>query len=174
MIILWVNIRVRSLPPCNSVFGAETGHPQVLELSLVCSQTEEPSHNVFSKCLSQDRSETILRLLVIFVFCLCLWLKNVLWIHVLLLNTAGGCQRLLTHHCRCEVRNSIYQYRKSHIDYQSKFAYWFISSISIIYGNISIFIFRGWCGFSSRRIFFSTMININIKTCIYCCLKYFF
>ena len=36
-----------------------------------------------------------------------------------------------------EVRNSIYRYRKIHIDYRSKFLYRFISSISIIYGNTS-------------------------------------
>ena len=34
-----------------------------------------------------------------------------------------------------EVRNSIYRYRKIHIDYRSKFLYRFISPISIIYGN---------------------------------------
>ena len=49
--------------------------------------------------------------------------------------TAGGCQRLLTHYRRCEVRNSIYRYRKIYIDYRSKFSYRFILSISIIYGN---------------------------------------
>ena len=49
--------------------------------------------------------------------------------------TAGGCQRLLTHYRGREVRNSIYRYRKIHIDYRSKFSYRFISSISIIYGN---------------------------------------
>ena len=47
--------------------------------------------------------------------------------------TAGGCQRLLTHYRRHEVRNSIHQYRK--IDYRSKFSYRFISSTLIIYGN---------------------------------------
>ena len=51
--------------------------------------------------------------------------------------TAGGCQRLLTHYRRREVRNSIYRYRKIYIDYRSKFSYRFISSISIIYGNTS-------------------------------------
>ena len=49
--------------------------------------------------------------------------------------TAGGCQRLLTHYRLREIRNSIYRYRKIYIDYQSKFSYRFISSISIIYGN---------------------------------------
>ena len=52
--------------------------------------------------------------------------------------TVGGCQhgqRLLTHYCRREVRNSIYRYRNIYIDYRSKFSYWFISSISIIYGK---------------------------------------
>ena len=39
--------------------------------------------------------------------------------------TAGGCQRLLTHYRRREVRNSIYRYRKIYIDYQSKFSYRF-------------------------------------------------
>ena len=42
---------------------------------------------------------------------------------------------MLTHYRRREVRNSIYRYRKIHIDYRSKFSYRFISSISIIYGN---------------------------------------
>ena len=51
--------------------------------------------------------------------------------------TAGGCQRLLTHYRRRDVRNSMYQYRRIHIDYRSKFSYRFISSISIIYGNTS-------------------------------------
>ena len=41
----------------------------------------------------------------------------------------------LTHYRRREVRNSIYRYRKIHIDYRSKFSYRFISFISIIYGN---------------------------------------
>ena len=52
--------------------------------------------------------------------------------------TAGGCQRLLTHYRRREVRNSIYRYGKIYIDYRSKFSYRFISSISIIYGNTTI------------------------------------
>ena len=39
---------------------------------------------------------------------------------------------VLTHYRRREVRNSIYRYRKIHIDYRSKFSYRFIS---IIYGN---------------------------------------
>ena len=43
--------------------------------------------------------------------------------------------RLLTHYRQREVRNSIYRYRKIHIDYRSKFLYRFISPISIIYGN---------------------------------------
>ena len=43
--------------------------------------------------------------------------------------------RLLTHYHPREARNSIYRYRKIHIDYRSKFSYRFISSISIIYGN---------------------------------------
>ena len=46
--------------------------------------------------------------------------------------TAGG---WLTRYRPREVRNSIYRYRKIHIDYRSKFLYRFISSISIIYGN---------------------------------------
>ena len=43
--------------------------------------------------------------------------------------TAGG---WLTRYRPREVRNSIYRYRKIHIDYRSKFLYRFIS---IIYGN---------------------------------------
>ena len=50
--------------------------------------------------------------------------------------TAGG---WLTRYRPHEVRNSIYRYRKIHIDYRSKFLYRFISSISIIYGNTSNF-----------------------------------
>ena len=46
--------------------------------------------------------------------------------------------RLLTHYRQREVRNSIYRYRKIHIDYRSKFLYRFISPISIIYGNTNI------------------------------------
>ena len=42
---------------------------------------------------------------------------------------------IITHYRRREVRNSIYRYRKIHIDYRSEFSYRFISSISIIYGN---------------------------------------
>ena len=46
--------------------------------------------------------------------------------------TAGG---WLTRYRPREVRNSIYRYRKIHIDYRSNFLYRFISPISIIYGN---------------------------------------
>ena len=46
--------------------------------------------------------------------------------------TAGG---WLTRYRPREVRNSIYRYRKIHIDYRSKFLYRFISPILIIYGN---------------------------------------
>ena len=49
--------------------------------------------------------------------------------------TAGG---WLTRYRPREVRNSIYRYRKIHIDYRWKFLYRFISSISIIYGNTSL------------------------------------
>ena len=49
-----------------------------------------------------------------------------LWVHV---ATVGGCQRLLTHYRWREVRNSIYRYRKVHIDYRLKFSYLFISFI---------------------------------------------
>ena len=50
--------------------------------------------------------------------------------------TAGG---WLTRYRPREVRNSIYRYRKIHIDYRSKFLYRFISPISIIYGNTSYY-----------------------------------
>ena len=62
--------------------------------------------------------------------------------------TAGGCQRLLTHCRRREVRNSIYWYQKVHIDYRS---YRFISSISIIYGNTT----------SNERIILCQNMEIN-------------
>ena len=54
-------------------------------------------------------------------------------------GTPGG---WLTRYRPREVRNSIYRYRKIHIDYRSKFLYRFISSISIIYGNTSS---KVWC-----------------------------
>ena len=49
--------------------------------------------------------------------------------------TAGG---WLTRYRPREVRNSIYRYRKIHIDYRSKYLYRFISPISIIYGNTNL------------------------------------
>ena len=51
---------------------------------------------------------------------------NILWV------PCGHSGRLLTHYHPREVRNSIYTYRKIHIDYQSKVSYRFIS---IIYGD---------------------------------------
>ena len=51
---------------------------------------------------------------------------NILWV------PCGHSGRLLTHYRPYEVRNSIYPYRKIHIDYQSEVSYRFIS---IIYGN---------------------------------------
>ena len=51
------------------------------------------------------------------------------------LGTRSHSGRLLSHYRPREARNSIYRYREIHIDYRSKFSYWFISSISIIYGN---------------------------------------
>ena len=54
---------------------------------------------------------------------------RVLEVHV---ATGGG---WLTRYRPREVRNSIYRYRKIHIDYRSKFLYRFISPISIIYSN---------------------------------------
>ena len=51
--------------------------------------------------------------------------------------TAGG---WLTRYRPREVRNSIYRYRKIHIDYWSKFLYRFISPTSIIYGNTNFLI----------------------------------
>ena len=50
-------------------------------------------------------------------------------------SPCGHSGRLLTRYRPCEVRNSIYWYRKIHINYRSKFSYRFISSILIIYGN---------------------------------------
>ena len=57
--------------------------------------------------------------------------------------TAGG---WLTRYRPREVRNSIYRYRKIHIDYRSKFLYRFISSISIIYGNTNCNVISHWLG----------------------------
>ena len=56
--------------------------------------------------------------------------------------TAGG---WLTRYRPREVRNSIYRYRKIHIDYRSKFLYRFISPISIIYGNTSFIVHNAHC-----------------------------
>ena len=50
-------------------------------------------------------------------------------------SPCGHSGRLVTRYRPREVRNSIYRYRKIHIDYRSKFLYRFISPISIIYGN---------------------------------------
>ena len=57
--------------------------------------------------------------------------------------TAGG---WLTRYRPREVRNSIYRYRKIHIDYRSKFLYRFISPISIIYGNTKKYVAHQWSG----------------------------
>ena len=51
--------------------------------------------------------------------------------------TAGG---WLTRYRPRDVRNSIYRYRKIHIDYRSEFLFRFISPISIIYGNTTVII----------------------------------
>ena len=53
--------------------------------------------------------------------------------------TAGG---WLTRYRPREVRNSIYRYRKIHIDYRWKFLYRFISPISIIYGNTKYYTYN--------------------------------
>ena len=64
--------------------------------------------------------------------------------------TAGG---WLTRYRPREVRNSIYRYRKIHIDYRSKFLYRFISSISIIYGNTNFLaLSKSACGGLVRRV----------------------
>ena len=74
--------------------------------------------------------------------------------------TAGG---WLTRYRPREVRNSIYRYRKIHIDYRSTFLYRFISTISIIYGNtrnhwIIIFYY----------IIISLILNTFLKTILLC------
>ena len=71
--------------------------------------------------------------------------------------TAGG---WLTRYCPREVRNSIYRYRKIQIDYRSKFLYWFISSISIIYGNTTIKVYYHWFSNSLYRI-----VSWAVDTC---------
>ena len=63
----------------------------------------------------------------------------------------GHSGRLLTHYRPREVRNSIYQYRKIHIDYRSKVSYRFISTISIIYGNTSNDVSRTISGSKGQR-----------------------
>ena len=67
-------------------------------------------------------------------------------------SPCGHCGRLsdvvFTHYHRREVRDSIYRYRKIHIDYRSKFSYQFTSPVSIIYGNT---IKKGWLLASSLK-----------------------
>ena len=70
--------------------------------------------------------------------------------------TAGG---WLTRYRPREVRNSIYRYRKIHIDYRSKYLYRFISPISIIYGNTS----HEWPPF--------VQCQLALLFLIYCCFK---
>ena len=75
--------------------------------------------------------------------------------------TAGG---WLTRYRPREVRNSIYRYRKIHIDYRSKFLYRFISPISIIYGNTTSMISKhSWFG-NSKRV--SKHFMITTRKCI--------
>ena len=62
------------------------------------------------------------------------WQEMVSLCSLIHVATAGG---WLTRYRPREVRNSIYRYRKIHIDYRSKFLYRFISPISMIYGNTS-------------------------------------
>ena len=47
----------------------------------------------------------------------------------------GHSGMLLTQYHPREVRNSIYRYRKFHINYRSKYPYRFISTVSIVYWN---------------------------------------
>ena len=63
--------------------------------------------------------------------------------------TAGG---WLTRYRPREVRNSIYRYRKIHIDYRSKFLYRFISPISIIYGNTNVHICLTMYTWSNQKV----------------------
>ena len=84
--------------------------------------------------------------------------------------TAGGCQRLLTHYHRREVRKSIYRYWKIHIDYRSKFSYRFRSSISIIYSNTKKLTFIDdflvfSCHLYSFRLFRFCLISCLNKHC---------
>ena len=84
--------------------------------------------------------------------------------------TAGG---WLTRYRPREVRNSIYRYRKIHIDYRSKFLYRFISPISIIYGNTkdNIILKPTPCVISINYIYPMTVynvVNINLfQQCLY-------
>ena len=67
-------------------------------------------------------------------------------------SPCGHCGRLsnvvFTHYRRREVRDSIYRYRKIHIDYRSKFSYQFTWPVSIIYGNTMK---KGWSLASSLK-----------------------
>ena len=77
--------------------------------------------------------------------------------------TAGG---WLTRYRPREVRNSIYRYRKIHIDYRSKFLYRFISPISIIYGNTSccgVSKISLWPDEQSSFFFFFKVLFHNIR-----------
>ena len=69
--------------------------------------------------------------------------------------TAGG---WLTRYHPREVRNSIYRYRKIHINYRSKFLYRFISPILIIYGNTN---FKSKPTKMNKYLFYVTFLSFN-------------
>ena len=75
--------------------------------------------------------------------------------------TAGG---WLTRYRPREVRNSIYRYRKIHIDYRSKFLYRFISPISIIYGNTNIYVVKGCVSLDPSKISKSGWWGLQLDT----------
>ena len=122
----------RSCPDVNNLLGMDTTilgqHRPFMSFKIVCT-TQRVTRRVFlcslirliGVCADRDQPE----------FLCSRSDSRYLEVHV---ATAGG---WLTRYRPREVRNSIYRYRKIHIDYRSKFLYRFISPISIIYGNTS-------------------------------------
>ena len=120
----------RSCPDVNKLRGMDTTilgqHRPFMSIKIVCT-TQRVTRRVslcslirlIGVCADRDQPE----------FLCSRSDSRYLEVHV---ATAGG---WLTRYRPREVRNSIYRYRKIHIDYRLKFLYRFISPISIIYGN---------------------------------------
>ena len=129
----------RSCPDVNKLRGMDTTilgqHGPFMSIKIVCT-TQRVTRRVslcslirlIGVCADRDQPE----------FLCSRSDSRYLEVHV---ATAGG---WLTRYRPREVRNSIYRYRKIHIDYRSKFLYRFISPISIIYGNTNKHFVQWW------------------------------